>query len=154
MELSIWTLTRNYSSNAWKQLLANTYFPNTLNPFQDEGGIGRGAKRPPYQFFLCNFQNFLAFSFNPFSTLVENFKAVTSVSPKLLNLNQEHLSKKCFFWSHPYETEVIIISLIEMLELPNFGRLFASTIQLKSHGKILLETSWTEIMTSYFKIPF
>ena len=85
---------------------------------------------------------------------MENFKAVTSVSPKLLNLNQEHLSKKCFFWSNPYETEVIIISLIEMLVLPKFGRLFASAIQFKSHGKILLETSWTEIVMSFFKIPF
>ena len=35
-------------------------------------------------------QNFLTFSFNPFATLVENFKFVPSASPKLLNWNQDH----------------------------------------------------------------
>ena len=34
-----------------------------------------------------------------------------------------------------------------MLELPKFG-LMASTILLESRDKILLVTSWTEIMTS------
>ena len=42
-------------------------------------------------------QNFLTFSFNPFATLVQNFKFVPSVSPKLLNLNQDHPSKKSHF---------------------------------------------------------
>ena len=42
-------------------------------------------------------QNFLTFSFNPFATLVQNFKFVSSASPKLLNLNQDHLSKKAVF---------------------------------------------------------
>ena len=42
-------------------------------------------------------QNFLTFSFNPFSTLVQNFKFVSSASPKLLNLNQDHPSKKVIF---------------------------------------------------------
>ena len=32
-------------------------------------------------------QNFLTFSFNPFTTLVQNFKFVPSTSTKLLNLN-------------------------------------------------------------------
>ena len=42
-------------------------------------------------------QNFLAFSFNPFATLVQNFKFVPSVNLKLLNLNQDHPSKKAIF---------------------------------------------------------
>ena len=42
-------------------------------------------------------QNFLTFSFNPFATLVQNFKFVPSASPKLLNLNQDHPSKKAIF---------------------------------------------------------
>ena len=42
-------------------------------------------------------QNFLTFSFNPFVTLVQNFKFVSGASPKLLNLNQDHLSKKAIF---------------------------------------------------------
>ena len=37
-------------------------------------------------------QNFLTFSFNPFATLVQNFKFVAEASPKLLNLNQDHPS--------------------------------------------------------------
>ena len=40
-------------------------------------------------------KNFLTFSFNPFATLVQNFKFVPSASPKLLNLN--HPSKKVIF---------------------------------------------------------
>ena len=40
------------------------------------------------------FQNFLSFSFNPFDRLVQNFKFVPIASPKLLNLNQDHSSKK------------------------------------------------------------
>ena len=37
--------------------------------------------------------NFLTFIFNPFATLVQNFKFVPSASLKLLNLNQDHPSK-------------------------------------------------------------
>ena len=44
-----------------------------------------------------NPQNFLAFSFNPFATFVQNVKAIPSASPKLLNLNQEHPLKIVFF---------------------------------------------------------
>ena len=42
-------------------------------------------------------QNFLTFSFNPFATLMQNFKFVPSASLKLLNLNQDHPSKKAIF---------------------------------------------------------
>ena len=42
-------------------------------------------------------QNFLNFRFNPFATPVWNFKFVPSASPKLLNLNQNHPSKKAIF---------------------------------------------------------
>ena len=73
-------------------------------------------------------QNFLTFSFNHFSTLVLNFKAMPSVSPKLFNLNQKPLSKNWFFWSNSYKIEVMITSLIEMLELPNFGHMTKSTM--------------------------
>ena len=61
-------------------------------------------------------QNFLTFSFNPFASLVQNFQFEPTASPKLLNLNQDHPSKKKrFFWSNPYKIEVMIIFLIEML---------------------------------------
>ena len=45
-----------------------------------------------------------------------------------------------FFWSKPIKTEVTTTSLIEMLEVPNFGHMTTSTISLESHDKILLVT--------------
>ena len=42
-------------------------------------------------------QNFLTFSFNPFATLVQDFKFLTSASPNLLNLNEDDPSKKAIF---------------------------------------------------------
>ena len=38
------------------------------------------------------------------------------------------LKKKWFFWSKPYKIEVLITSLIEIPELPNFGHMVTSTI--------------------------
>ena len=98
--------------------------------------MGReGQKGPPTSFCPVtstnaetNPQNFLTFSFNAFVTLVQNFKFVTSASPKLLKLNQDHPSKKRFFWSNPYEIEVMITFLKEMLQLPNFGHMTTSII--------------------------
>ena len=40
--------------------------------------------------------------------------------------------KKWFFWSDLYKIEVMITSLIEMLELTNFGHMTTSTIQFDS----------------------
>ena len=65
---------------------------------------GGGQKGPPTSFFPVTSTNvgigpynFLTFSFNPFATLVQNFKFVPSASPKLLNLNQDHPSQKAIF---------------------------------------------------------
>ena len=73
-----------------------------VNPIQD-GGRG-GKKALPTGFSPVTSTNvgfgpinFLNFSFNPFSILVQNFKFVPSASPKLLNLNQDHPSKKVIF---------------------------------------------------------
>ena len=62
------------------------------------------ARRPPISFSHVTStnlglgpKNFLTFSFNPFATLVQNFKFVPSASPKLLNLNQDQPSKKAIF---------------------------------------------------------
>ena len=72
-----------------------------LTLFRMEGGSQKG---PPTSFSPVTFtnvginlQNFLTFSFNPFDRLVQNFKFEPSVSPKLLNLNQNHPSKKTVF---------------------------------------------------------
>ena len=42
----------------------------------------------------------------------------------------------------------MITCLIEMLELPSFGHMTTSTIELESCDKTLLATSWTDSMTS------
>ena len=36
--------------------------------------------------------------------------------------------KSFLFWSNPYKIEIIMTSVIEMLELPNFGHINTSTI--------------------------
>ena len=84
---------------------------------------GGGQKGPRTSFFPVTSRNvgigpynFLTFSFNPFATLVQNFKFVPRASPKLLNLNQDTPQKKQFFWSNPYKIEGIITFLIEMLQ--------------------------------------
>ena len=71
-------------------------------------GGGWGAKTPPppppTSFSAVTSTNvgfgpktFLNFSCNTFSTLVRNFKFLLSASPKLLNLDQDHPSKKAIF---------------------------------------------------------
>ena len=67
-------------------------------------GEGEGAKLPPTSFspvtstnVKISPQNFLTFSFNPFATLMQNFKFVLSASSKLLKLSQDHPSKKAVF---------------------------------------------------------
>ena len=42
----------------------------------------------------------------------------------------------------------MITSLVEMLELVKFSHMTTSTMYLDKRDKILLVTSWTEIMTS------
>ena len=61
---------------------------------------------------------------------METVNAIPDATPKLLSLNQEHLSKLLFFQSSPYKIEVMItsFSFIEMLELSNFGHMTASTM--------------------------
>ena len=64
--------------------------------------------------------------------------ATPSASPKLLNLKPRPHLKKCFFGSNPYKIEVMITSVIEMLELPNFGQITTTTIKFESRDKNLL----------------
>ena len=61
-----------------------------------------GAKKDPLNSFSAvtstniglSPQNILSFTFNPFATLVLNFKVIPSANPKLFQLNQDHPSKK------------------------------------------------------------
>ena len=47
-------------------------------------------------------------------------------------------------WSKPYKIEVIITSLTEMLELPNFGHMTTFTLQFELRDKIGLVTLWAK----------
>ena len=66
--------------------------PDYFNPFQD------GYKKNSRSSFSpvtstevrISYQNFLTFSFNPFSRLVTHFRVINIISPKLLNLKQYH----------------------------------------------------------------
>ena len=87
-------------------------------------------------------KNSLTFSFNPFTTLVESFKAICSASLKLWNLNQDHPSKKSGFSGQIIMKLRLWQLLIEMIELPSLGRyLTASAIYFESRDKFLLLTS-------------
>ena len=99
-------------------------------------GVGGDEKAPPATNFSpatstnvgISSQNFLTFSFNPFATLLQSFKAIPGARPKLLNLNQNHPAKKWFFWLNPYKIKLMITSLIEVLELPKFDHMISFTI--------------------------
>ena len=73
-------------------------------------------------------ENFLTFSFSHFSTLVLNFNPIPSASPKLLNLNQKHLSKKFLFCQIVIKLEAMKASFSEMLELQNCGHMSTFTL--------------------------
>ena len=79
-------------------------------------------------------QNFLAFSFNPFATLVLNFKALSSGSSRLSNLNQEHPSKKLLF---------LVISLQDW-SCDNFSHRNARVTKLRSHNYVytIIRLTW------------
>ena len=68
--------------------------------------------------------------------------------PNYWTWTQTNPQKNRFFWSNPYKIEVVITSLMEMLQLPNFGHMNTSTILFESRDNILLVTSSAEIMTS------
>ena len=72
--------------------------------------------------------------------MASNVKTIPSASPRLLHLDQKYPQKNCFFWTNPYEIEVMITSLIEMLQLPNFDHMTTTAIWFESSDKILVVT--------------
>ena len=80
-------------------------FKILINPIQDRGG----QKSPPTSFSPVTSTNvgispqiFLNFSFNPFATLVQNFKAIPSANLILWNFNQDHTLNKSGFSSQTF----------------------------------------------------
>ena len=79
------------------------YVANLYEMLWEEGG---GAKSPLSSTSFSSVtstnvrfgpKKFMTFSFNSFAILVQNFKFAPNASPKLLNLNQDHHSKKAIF---------------------------------------------------------
>ena len=81
--------------------------------------------------------------------MVHNF-IVTSFSPKLLNLNQSQPSKRCPFWLNPHKTEVVITSLIEMLEFSNTDHIFITRPDLLSFD--LRNSSFDKVMNKNYDV--
>ena len=93
------------------ELVSHIY---NFNPILNRGVGGGGGGADYNNFSLLTSTSlgispkiFMSFRSNPFATLVQNFKAIPSVSPKLSNMNQDKPQKKWFFWSNPYNIEVI-----------------------------------------------
>ena len=76
-------------------------------------------------------QNFLTFSCNTFATLMSNFKEFhTWCQSQIIELEPRAPLKKISFFrqTSPYKIEVMITSLTEMPELPNYGHMTTSAI--------------------------
>ena len=70
---------------------------SNFNRFQFSNIQDTGGKKLPYQpspVTSTNVRiipkNFMTFIFNPFATLIYNFKAISSASPKILSLQQDN----------------------------------------------------------------
>ena len=109
------------------------FFTNLINPIQD--GWGQKDPLPSIGFSPVTSrkvgispQNFLNFSINflPHCCIISSLYLVPI--PNYLTWTKITPQKKRFFWPYPYKIEIMIISLIEMLGLPNFGHMTISTI--------------------------
>ena len=111
----------------------------TLFRMGGAGGRGGGAKKAPYQFFPVTSINvgispqiFLTFSFNPKGKRLPNWSRISKSYlvpvPNYWTWMKTIPLKRWFFWWNPYKVEVMITSVIEMLELPDFCHMTTSTI--------------------------
>ena len=96
---------------------------------------GWGPKRPPYQFFPCNFYKLK-------NKPPKLWLLVLFPLPHLRKISRSYLvpvlsywtwtnripKKNRFFWSNTSKIEVMKTSLIEMLELPHFGHMVTSAM--------------------------
>ena len=87
-----------------------------LNPIQDQRTYGLSPKT--FWIFVLTFLSNWCKILRPYRMLVPNYWTSTNTTPQ----------KNRFFWSNPNKIEVMITSLIEMLELPNFSHMTTSTI--------------------------
>ena len=65
-----------------------------------------------------------------------SFNAIPKASPELLNFNQDHLSKKWFFWSNSYK---ILYKFDQIfIKYDNFFHINAKVPKLWSHDHIYI----------------
>ena len=68
------------------------------------------------------------FQFYPFCDTGVRCRGHTQWQSQITELEPRPFLKKVVFWSNLYETKFVKTSLIEMLELPNFGHITISAI--------------------------
>ena len=100
---------------------------------------GKKLSPPPYQFFPVNSKNVKTswlLVLTPFSHCCKKVSRPYSESvPNYLTWPKTYPQKKWLFWSNPYKINIMITSLIEMLELLNFAHMTTSIIQFDSCDK-------------------
>ena len=85
--------------NFFQFLTLNVTIKPMLTLFRMGWGEGGGQKGTPYHFYPCNFNKRSTYLQKLFEFQFQSFwhKVIPSSSPKLLNLNQDHPSKKVIF---------------------------------------------------------
>ena len=111
----------------------------SFNPIQDKWWnvwVWGGGKKAPYNFFFPVTSTNVGLGPKTFWllvwTLLPHWCNIASSDlesvPNYWTWTKTTSQKKWFFWSNPYKIEVMITSLLEMLELPNFGHMTTPTI--------------------------
>ena len=111
-------------------------FHTVFTPFLTLFRMGGGAGGAPYQFFPCSFCERTKLAPKTFWLLVLTFLAdwckVSSLQlvpvPTYWTSTKTTRQKKRFLWSNLYKIDVMITSLIQMVQLPNFGHMTKPTI--------------------------
>ena len=136
-------------------MLIFMYDWSSLTLFKN-GGRGGRAKKLLLPIFPVKFLQMQQLPVKTFCILISTFlphlrkswRPLLVPVPNYWTSTKSSLHRNWFFWANPYKIEVMITSLIEMLDLSNFGHMTTSTKQFDSRDKVLSVTSWTEIMTS------
>ena len=138
-DFTAWSLCCCYTTPcniyAWFWLFFQSVHPKILiNPIKGRGG-GKKTPIPPTRFSSVTSSN-VGISPQNFwllvLTLLTDWCKISSFYlvpvPNYWTWTKTTPQKKRFFWSNPYKIEVMITSLIQMLELPNFGHMTTSII--------------------------
>ena len=120
------------------------YKINNVNPIQDGEKGGREGKDVGISH--QNFQTFLVLIFLPYCCKIARPYLVPV--PNYWTWTKTNPQKKWFFRWNPYKIEIMITSVVEMLELPNFGHMTTLKFYWWRHEHKL----WRHNL--YFKVSF